>query len=154
MPSPYEHSEYLARLLAPFLTKLGAASGTLAQEVELSAACVSAAHDLYFFDAGRAHQEGTLNTNAMRRGTSNRKAGIVATPFDADHRTGKHLDTFAVTLDDERMYAHAVAGAKINRDVRIILGLKSFDQIFHRYYSLEIAGGGFSTPASSHHILT
>ena len=77
------------------------------------------------------HWKDALHTFAVGDST-HRERLIQTAAFSADYRTGEHLDSLLVSLENTRMNAYTVANGKRRRVALLLLFLDGINNLIHR----------------------
>jgi hypothetical protein len=87
-------------LLETLLAQPGRFSRARSQEVQLRTSYVSVTVNIDLLNPWRAHQEGTLNANAIGGNTTDCEIGLIAAFPQADDGAANQLDALAFAFDD------------------------------------------------------
>ena len=111
---------------------------TIAQEIKPGPPDMAGAHDFNFFNTRGMKRDASLDTNTKGNFTNGKHLGEAMTA-DADNRSFKSLETFAVAFHDFQRHADLIAHAK-NGKIRSLTVLL-FHHVhcnFHRFLPFAI----------------
>src|SRR5258708_31200737 len=110
---------FFAVRLSPFATAAFLETGRLAAEVthivKLGAANFTVAQHFDLFDARAAHQEGTLDADAVAGRAAHREVLMLTALALADNGSLEDLDTLTVAFHDTHVNTHGVAGGNFRK---------------------------------------
>jgi len=96
----------------------------------LSAPDVCPAYNFYFFDARRMEQEGAFYADAVGGDAPHGEVGVHSPLAQANDRTLKDLYSFAIALDNTRVYFDSIAWVQFgNIWIGFYLTFQGFDQV-------------------------